>query len=166
MKETEDVVEFSCRENCGECCDPILLREEELDRFSDKAVREFFILRFDTPWGDMVLPVSTEDKYNRQCVFLTDDKKCNIYEERPRICRDFGIRKSMCPYIKPDGTQRTEDEANWIKKSRGVYYAYSAAIIDPSGDIENGKEGNDILRIYLELLFDMHPVAMYICMSD
>ena len=139
------------------------MKEEELEKVKDKSVREFTILRFDTPWGDMVLPIATEDKFDRQCVFLNNEKRCVIYNERPRICRDFGIRKAMCPYIKPDGTAHSEKETKWLKSSRGVYYAYAAALIDPEGNIEDGKEGNDITRQYLRLLFEQHPVAMYIC---
>jgi len=154
---------FPCREGCGECCDPVLMKEEELERLKEKAVRDFVILRFDTPWGDMVLPVSLDANFDKLCVFLTDEKRCSIYEDRPRICRDFGVRKAMCPYIRPDGTLRSEEETDWHKRSRGIYYAYAAAIIDPDGEIEAGKSGNDIIRQYLSLLFEQHPVAMYIC---
>lgn len=154
---------FPCREGCGECCDPVLMKGDELERLKNKSVRDFTILRFDTPWGDMVLPISTDSEFDRQCVFLKDDKRCSIYEERPRICRDFGVRKAMCPYMKPDGTPRSEKETDWYKKSRGVYYAYAASIIDPDGSIESGASGNEIIRQYITLLFDQHPVAMYIC---
>lgn len=111
----------------------------------------------------MVLPVAVEYTFDRQCVFLNNEKRCIIYDDRPRICRDFGIRKVMCPYIKPDGTARSEKETKWLKSSRGVYYAYAAALIDPEGNIEDGKAGNDITRQYLRLLFEQHPIAMYIC---
>jgi len=35
-----------------------------------------------------------------QCVFLTEDKKCSIYDKRPLICKAFGKVKSerlTCP---------------------------------------------------------------------
>lgn len=154
---------FPCREGCGECCEPVLMKEEEVERLKDKAVRDFIIMRFETPWGEMVLPIAVNERFDRQCIFLKDDKRCNIYADRPRICRDFGVRKAMCPYIRPDGTLRSEEETKWLKTSRGVYYAYAAAVIDPTGEIESGKAGCDIVRQYLSLLFDQHPVAMYIC---
>lgn len=42
-------------------------------------------------------------KQNGECIFLNDKKQCSVYENRPRVCRDFpaiGPRPGYCPCIK------------------------------------------------------------------
>lgn len=54
------------------------------------------------------IPLPTEDNFN--CSELTADKRCGIYEDRPLICRLWGMTKSMrCPHgCVPEGGFMTE----------------------------------------------------------
>lgn len=38
----------------------------------------------------LFLPITDEDLKKNKCPFLRDDFKCNIYNQRPWICRVFG----------------------------------------------------------------------------
>ncbi|NBX69447.1 MAG: YkgJ family cysteine cluster protein [Proteobacteria bacterium] len=38
-----------------------------------------------------------------ECIFLNSEKRCSVYEKRPRVCREFpkiGPRPGYCPCIK------------------------------------------------------------------
>ena len=36
---------------------------------------------------------------NKQCVFLDENKRCKVYDDRPQICRDFGEKPyARCAY--------------------------------------------------------------------
>jgi len=42
-----------------------------------------------------------EQKSDRSCVFLDENRKCSAYENRPDVCRRFpqiGPRPGFCPY--------------------------------------------------------------------
>ena len=53
-----------------------------------------------------------------KCCFLVDNM-CSIYEDRPQVCRDYGVNPSSpatrCPYLKSDGTKRTKRETEIVK---------------------------------------------------
>jgi len=41
-------------------------------------------------------------KMDGSCIFLSDKKKCTVYEKRPRVCREFpkiGPRAGYCPMM-------------------------------------------------------------------
>lgn len=48
------------------------------------------------------------------CVFVNPgDFLCNVYDDRPRLCRIFGASEEFylrCPWLKPDGSRRTRSE--------------------------------------------------------
>lgn len=49
-----------------------------------------------------------------KCCFLTKSYKCNIYNYRPEVCRDFGLIEQLpCPYIDNKGQLRSKED---IKK--------------------------------------------------
>ncbi|MFW9872294.1 MAG: YkgJ family cysteine cluster protein [Candidatus Thorarchaeota archaeon] len=55
------------------------------------------------------------------CAFLDKNYKCNIYEDRPEICRNFGNEKypfMHCPFQHTDGTKRKKPE---VLKKYGKY---------------------------------------------
>lgn len=74
-----------CKENCSACCGVIIFAKAEWDQIADK--RE----------------VSQEalDEFNLTCPYVNEQNKCDIYEQRPMICRlmgasnEFGLK---CPY--------------------------------------------------------------------
>ena len=68
-------MKFECR-NCGECCSNYLpLQEKEIMRMKELAEKE------------NKHPIR-QDWYDR-CPFLNNNNKCDIYSERPLICRQF-----------------------------------------------------------------------------
>lgn len=66
---------FECR-NCGECCSNYLpLQEQEIKRMKELAQKE------------NKHPIR-QDWYDR-CPFLNNNNKCDIYSDRPLICREY-----------------------------------------------------------------------------
>jgi|688.fasta_scaffold476626_2 Fe-S-cluster containining protein len=96
---------FQCKKNCGKCCGLVPFTKAEKDALSlelqEKYAWELFGNGFiplpkDGLSGETILK-AIEDF---QCVFLTEDKKCSIYDKRPLICKAFGKVKSerlTCP---------------------------------------------------------------------
>jgi Fe-S-cluster containining protein len=54
------------------------------------------------------------------CIFLTKDKKCAIYEDRPEVCKLYGTSKTnqdlMCPYLKHNGNKRSKADQKKIDR--------------------------------------------------
>ncbi len=71
---------------CGKCCSNLLpMTDEEI------SVIRKYIKRHHIKEHRHFLPLA-EPAIDMTCPFLNDDKKtekCDIYEVRPRICRDF-----------------------------------------------------------------------------
>ena len=66
---------FECR-HCGECCSNYLpLQEQEIKRMKKLAKKE------------NKHPIR-QDWYDR-CPFLNNNNKCDIYSDRPLICREY-----------------------------------------------------------------------------
>lgn len=95
----------------GDCCGavPINSMSWKLHRGSkDKKAKIVKVLRCD----EGVIPITNDGK----CVFLDRETfQCKIYNYRPQVCRDFGVKPSGncfldCPYQKSDGTLRTKKE--------------------------------------------------------
>jgi Fe-S-cluster containining protein len=55
--------------------------------------------------GSTLIPLTDDD----MCVFLNrNTKRCEIYEERPETCRQYGLVPELpCLYIAPSGRSRT-----------------------------------------------------------
>ncbi len=63
-----------------------------------------------------VVPITEDAK----CCFLKEDLSCAIYEERPRICRDFGNEKHLyltCIYQTKDGNVRSRQERRSLERT-------------------------------------------------
>jgi Fe-S-cluster containining protein len=44
-----------------------------------------------------------EQRYGRDCIFLSEDRLCTVYEKRPEVCRQFpkiGPKPGFCPQSK------------------------------------------------------------------
>lgn len=65
---------------------------------------------FEIVEGFFLLTEITKDGY---CVFLTEDKLCAIYEDRPEICRKFGQAPGVleCHRVTRSGRVRSPEEA-------------------------------------------------------
>lgn len=65
--------------------------------------------------NDMVLPQTGQE----QCVFLSSEYRCQIYEDRPKTCREFGKIDSplmQCPFMDKYGRRRTPQERKRVEK--------------------------------------------------
>ena len=69
--------------SCGACCGVFPIDKAIFLRNLDKLQRAYGEL---VQAENCVVPV-TEDGF---CVFLTAEKRCSIYEERPDVCRLYG----------------------------------------------------------------------------
>lgn len=80
------------------CCYNIPFERFELERYKDKIVNPIL---FTLPQGPYVVAFTDADPANNKCPFLRADYKCNIYENRPEVCRLFGIVPQMpCKWLK------------------------------------------------------------------
>ena len=111
---------FKCIKGCCECCGCIPLPKELCKQFEDTPkVQPHEILQYDENY---ILPITKDGK----CTFLDrQTNKCLIYEHRPKICKDFGVKGRIsnkkriclcCPYLRGDGTPRPQKETNKISK--------------------------------------------------
>jgi Fe-S-cluster containining protein len=101
---------FKCKEFCGNCCGivpiPTVVWNESKDKIQ-KFVKEIYVSEV------FVLPYTEGLK----CCFLTDDKKCAIYDKRPDVCKRYGLCDELpCPYFKKSGNEWSEAKAKQIRK--------------------------------------------------
>lgn len=76
----ERIPSFECQQGCHDCCGPVTTSSEEMSRLPVKSDAEH---------------QAALDEYN--CVHLGPNG-CEVYEERPLICRLFGTTPRMpCP---------------------------------------------------------------------
>lgn len=96
---------FQCKENCGKCCGIVPFSKSEKDalplELQEKYAWKLFGSSF-IPLPKDGLSGETISKAVEEfdCVFLTEDKKCSIYDKRPLICKAFGKVKCeglTCP---------------------------------------------------------------------
>ena len=95
----------------GECCGCITIPKRIFERNRDK-MQVPILKELDADFNGEGLCVFAETE-DGKCVFLNRKTiKCMIYEDRPDICRDFGIVKEnlfmQCPFLKPNGNPRSE----------------------------------------------------------
>jgi Fe-S-cluster containining protein len=82
----------------AQCCYNLAFENGELERFKDKIVNPVI----DIVWfGGVRLTITSTNMDSNKCPFLRRDFKCNIYENRPDVCRKFGeIDKLPCKFMK------------------------------------------------------------------
>ena len=97
---------FECKNNCGNCCGVVPIPKEVYEKNKDKITKKIIDIK---QIRDNIY-VITKDMF---CIFLDKKKRCMIYEERPDVCKIYGIDMRLpCPYFKFDGTKR--DRLNQI----------------------------------------------------
>ena len=85
------------------CCYNVPFAQGELVRFADRIVTP--VISVDHVFG-AELPLTVEvkkqsDILRNKCPFLRADYKCNIYDNRPDVCRKFGeIDDLPCKWLK------------------------------------------------------------------
>ena len=78
----EQIPSFACKPGCHDCCGPVTASSDEVAR----------------------LPVKSDKEHAKalaelSCPYL-GDKGCQVYTERPLICRLFGTTSSLpCPNV-------------------------------------------------------------------
>jgi Fe-S-cluster containining protein len=107
-----DCSEFVPSDCKAYCCGPVPVSKpvyfNNLDRRCRPVVEEIDM-------GDMVFPQTGQN----QCVFLSDNFHCQIYEDRPKTCREFGKIDSplmQCPFMDKCGNRRTPKERKNVEK--------------------------------------------------
>ncbi len=66
--------------------------------------------------GDMVPETKTG-----KCCFLNEDLSCNIYEDRPEVCRKFGTESHLmmkCGFMDKNGRTRSRQESRYIDRAQ------------------------------------------------
>jgi Fe-S-cluster containining protein len=77
----------------GDCCQIIPFPKKAYEKFQHKSTK---IVTKIVEWEGNLLKskkmlIGTKDK---KCVFLTKEYKCNIYKNRPAVCKKF----KKCPH--------------------------------------------------------------------
>lgn len=82
----------------SQCCYNVPFENWELERFAALIVTP---VKYTMPIGCGILPFTDEDPMKNKCPFLRKDYKCNIYDNRPDVCRKFGqIDELPCKFIR------------------------------------------------------------------
>lgn len=107
MMKEHDTPEVTCK-RCGKCCYavPASITEEDVNRWKEKGKMDIVrtMEQCKLVWaGDII--VSLKDGESRSsCPFLMDNGRyhaCTIYEDRPRVCRDYLPGSSeICPQFR------------------------------------------------------------------
>lgn len=101
------VPEFTgCPPDCGKCCGPIICTPTEVRYINHYCVTHGIDKRANLPGREVYRALMDPDNAN-YCQFLTEDKRCEIWEVRPLICRLFGVTrdededsaKLTCPIV-------------------------------------------------------------------
>ena len=102
---------FKCLEKCGFCCSFVFILKETYEKHKDKFQKPVKVVY---QVGNEVGIIT----FDRACAFLTDDKRCAIYEDRPEVCKQFGETKQIpCPYLKPNGNPRSQADKKKILRA-------------------------------------------------
>jgi Fe-S-cluster containining protein len=99
------MVGFKCKERCGDCCCivnmPETLINKHRDKFQVPILKEERVEKFGQ---EREIRLETKDQ---MCAFLDrKTRKCAIYEDRPKVCKDYGIENegvNKCPYFDSEG---------------------------------------------------------------
>ncbi len=90
----------------------------------------------------MVLAIGEIDPTTKthRCPFLTYDLKCNIYENRPFVCREFGKEsheRLKCSFQDKDGRERSRQERRLIERQhlRGQHYLTDEVMNNSEGQL-------------------------------
>lgn len=98
------------------CCYNIPFDKGELDIFADKIVNRVL---YTLPLKGALWAFTNENPKLNKCPFLRKDCKCNIYENRPEVCRLFGeIDKLSCRFLKIQQSGRPTTISSEIRFGR------------------------------------------------
>lgn len=114
---------FDCKKmhsKCGaKCCGNVPIPKEIYYANESKIIRK----PHDTiDLKDCILPISDDGN----CVYLNRDLSCNIYSDRPNICRKFGDESHpmlCCPVLDKNGKERCRQSKRKIERQTTKYFA-------------------------------------------
>jgi Fe-S-cluster containining protein len=98
----------------AECCGIVPIPKEIYKRNKDKIIR-VADETIDVAEGDCYIPITK----CAHCVFLNYDSICNIYEDRPDVCRKFGDESHpmlFCHYLDKDGKERSRQNRRFVER--------------------------------------------------
>jgi Fe-S-cluster containining protein len=78
--------------------------------------RSYEVMEYGELFGETHDLLLTED---RRCVFLNDDLSCNVYEDRPWVCKKYGDESCSfmtCPFQSKEGRIRSRQERRKIER--------------------------------------------------
>lgn len=112
---------FDCKKmhpKCkAQCCGVVPIPEKIYNNNKHKIVTQPIEM---LSLNETFIPITKDSN----CVFLNGDLSCNIYEDRPEICRKFGDESHpmlCCPYLHSSGKERTEKERRKIEKNINTF---------------------------------------------
>ena len=109
----EEVIDLGVRPDPHQCKKLELLpNENNIHEFKAQAKN---FTEYDFVNVHFVLPVTKSG----MCPFLNEDYTCNIYDDRPGVCRDFGNESHpdlACSYQTKHGTERSRQECRKLKR--------------------------------------------------
>lgn len=108
---------FNCLPNCGKCCGIVPIPKSTYEKHKDKLPIDHVLMLAPKDRRSSEEAVFVVAKGTVQCAFLDPMKRCSIYEDRPWVCREFGVGafawtdpRMACPFLRPDGEKRTRQE--------------------------------------------------------
>lgn len=103
---------------CGaQCCGSVPLPKDIYSENQDKIVRQ---PTEHLDLGEAILPITSDN----HCVFLKEDLSCNIYDNRPEICRKFGNESHpmlCCAFLNKKGQERSRQNRRKIERDASKY---------------------------------------------
>jgi len=127
-------------QRCGKCCVvmamPVSLVNTHRDKFQRTVIKE---RSHEISDNVFVISIITEDM---NCVFLTIDNLCAIYDERPMPCRKFGQSSGVleCHRVTMSGRVRSP------KESQKAYERISKLEKDIETSEDSIIRGYDVIR--------------------
>jgi Fe-S-cluster containining protein len=118
---------FKCKDNCADCCGVIPISKELLEKHKDKYQAPI------TDRGTFNVDSEVLVTNDGLCVFLDRKaKRCLIYDERPKVCRDFGVVDDWrlgCPHFKPNGNPRSANQIKQLERKLKANTALALSIL-------------------------------------
>jgi Fe-S-cluster containining protein len=96
----------------ADCCGCFPFHKITFELFKNKIIEKpIEINEFKNNGDEFILLLTKSGK----CIFLTKNFKCNIHDDRPNICRIFGINEFLqCPHISAAGEIRNKEDKKAI----------------------------------------------------
>lgn len=97
-------MKWVCKNNCAECCGIFPMSQKLYKK--NKHVQQRRVEQL-VKVGTSVVPMTVDGL----CVFLQENKKCAIYDQRPQVCKNYGqVFDLPCPYLDVCGKKLSRGE--------------------------------------------------------